>query len=280
MIAKIEKLARDLRADYGQMADKALEKIRAATLDTADLIAKTKDPVRKIADTGLKLNRISHKGVEKLVKSQARFVESTIDDGARRLELAAGAESLRALFGDQIATLPQSRERALTNARKTIDVVRDTGDEFGGVLKITLGELQATVVAGANTARSVVAKQRAEAEATVRNVVAETEKAIGRQAARVRKTAGEIEITSRKTATQTKRAGTLKVHEAEEEVKKATAQVKKAARKAARPASRKKAASKRKASGKKATARKATTRKSTARKASARKKTSARKAAS
>ena len=70
MIDKIEKLARDLRADYGLVADKALNKIRAATLDTADLIARTKDPVRKIADTGLKLNRISHKGVEKLMKSQ------------------------------------------------------------------------------------------------------------------------------------------------------------------------------------------------------------------
>jgi len=269
MITKIEKLARDLRADYGQMADKALNKIRAATLDTADLIAKTKDPVRKLADTGLKLNRISHKGVEKLVKSQVRFVEGTIDDGTRRLELAARAESLRALFGDQIATFPQSRERAMTNARKTIDVVRDTGDEFGGVLKGTLGELQATVVAGANTARSMVVKQRAEAEAAVRNVVAETEKAIGRQAARIRRTAGEIETTSRKTATQTKRTGTLKVHEAEAEVKKATAEVKKAARKAARPAGRKKAAAKRKTSAKKATARKASAKKTSSRKAAA-----------
>jgi len=269
MIAKIEKLARDLRADYGQMANKALEKIRAATLDTADLIAKTKDPVRKIADTSLKLNRISHKGVEKLVRTQARFVESTIDDGTRRLELAARADSLRALFGDQIATFPQSRERALANARKTIDVVRDTGDEFGGVLKGTFGELQATVVAGANTARSVVAKQAAEAEAAVRNAVAETEKAIGRQAARVRQPAGEIETTSRKTAAKTKRAGTRKVTQAEAEVKKATAEVKKAARKAARPASRKKAAPKRKAAARKAGAKKVSAKKVSAKKAAA-----------
>jgi phasin family protein len=267
MIAKIEKLARDLRADYGQIAGKALDKIRAATLDTADLIAKTKDPVRKIADTSLKLNRISHKGVEKLVKTQARFVESTIDDGSRRLELAAKADSLRALFGDQIATLPQSRERAMTNARKTIDVVRDTGDEFGGVLKVTLGELQATMTAGAHTARSLVARQAAEAEVVMRNAVAETEKAIGRQAARVRQTAGEIETTTRKTAAKTKRAGTRKMTRAEADVKKATAEVKKAARKAARPASRKKAAPKRKAAAKKAGSRKATARKVSAKKA-------------
>ena len=271
MIAKIEKLARDLRADYGQMTDKALEKIRAATLDTADLVAKAKNPVRKIADTGLRLNRISHKGVEKLVKSQARFVETTIDDGARRLELAARADSLRALFNDQIASLPQSRERALTNARKTLDVVKGTGDEMGGVLKETIGEFQATVVAGANTARSVVAKQRAEAEAAVRTVVAETEKAIGRGAGRLRKTAGELEISTRKTAAQTKRAGTMKVNQAEAEVKKATAEVKKAARKAARPASRKKAAPKRKAAARKAGARKTSAKKTATRKVSAKK---------
>ena len=86
MIDKIEKLARDLRADYGLMADKALDKIRTTTLDTADLVAKTKQPVRKIADTGIKLNRISHKGFEKLVKAQARFFEATIDDGSREAE--------------------------------------------------------------------------------------------------------------------------------------------------------------------------------------------------
>lgn len=285
MIDKIEKLARDLRADYGLAADRALTKVRAAALDTADLIAKSKAPVRKIADTGIKLNRISHKGLEKLMKSQARLVEATIDDGARRLEMAARADSLRALFGDQIATFPQSRERTLSNARKSIEVVRDTGDEIGDVLKGTVGEFQATVVASANTARSLVKKQAAEAEAAFRTAVAETEKAIGRQAGRVKLTAAELEATAkkievnvRKTAATTKGVGTRKVTEAEKEVKKATAQVKRAVRKAARPAGKKAAA--KKASAKKATAkRKAVSKrrpakvakKSTTKKASAKK---------
>ena len=93
MIAKIEKMARDLRAEYGLAAERALKKIRSATLDTADFIAKSKGPVRKIADTSLKLNRISHKGMEKLVKSQVHFVEATIDDGSHRLEMAARADA-------------------------------------------------------------------------------------------------------------------------------------------------------------------------------------------
>ncbi len=259
MIDKIEKLARDLRADYGLMADRALTKVRAAALDTADFIAKTKAPVRKFADTSIKLNRISHRGVEKLMKSQVRLVEATIDDGARRLEMAARADSLRSLFGDQIATIPQSRERTLSNARKSIEVVRDTGDEIGDVLKGTVGELQATVVAGANSARSLVRKQAAEAEAAFRTAVAETEKAIGRQAGRVKVSAAELEATAkkieinvRKTAATTKGVGTRKVTEAEKEVKKATAEVKRAVRKAARPAGKKAAA--KKTSAKKATA--------------------------
>lgn len=268
MIDKIEKLARDLRTDYGLVADKALDKIRATTLDTADLVAKTKQPVRKIADTGIKLNRISHRGFEKLVKAQARFFEATIDDGAKRLEMAARADSLRTLFGDQIATIPASRERTFANARKSIDVVRDTGDEIGDVLKGTVGELQATVVAGANAARSLVKKQAAEAESAMRTAVAETEKAIGRQAGRIKITAAELEVSAKKTAATTKGLGTRKVTEAEKDVKKAAAQVKRAARKAARPAGGKKAKTKRAAT---TTRRKAVAKRRPARKTAAKK---------
>jgi hypothetical protein len=270
MIDKIEKLARDLRADYGFMADKALDKIRTTTLDTADLVAKTKQPVRKIADTGIKLNRISHKGFEKLVKAQARFFEATIDDGAKRLEMAARADGFRALFGDQIATFPASRERTLANARKSIDVVRDTGDEISDVLKGTIGELQATMVAGANAARTLVKKQAAEAESAVRTAVAETEKAISRQAGRIKISAAELEVTAKKTAATTKGLGTRKVTEAEKEVKKAATQVKRAARKAARPAGGKKAKTKR-AAGTTAKRKKAVSKRRPVKKATAKK---------
>lgn len=257
MIAKIEKLARDLRAEYGIVADRTLDRIRAATLDTADFVAKTKGPVRKIADTGLKLNRISHKGVEKLVKSQVHFVEATIDDGAKRLALAARADNIRDLVGDQIATWPASRDRAVTNARKTFGVVRGAGDEIGDVLKVTIVELQATVSASAKTARSLVAKQAAEAEATVRTTIAETEKVIGKQAGKVRKSAADLEKAARKTAAKTKGAGTRKVNKAEADLKKATAKTKRAVAKATRPApAKKRAAPKRKAAPRKARARK------------------------
>jgi len=272
MIAKIEKLARDLRAEYGIVTDRTLDKIRAATLDTADFVAKTKGPVRKIADTGLQLNRISHKGVEKLVKSQVHFVEATIDDGAKRLALAARADNIRDLVGDQIATWPASRDRAVTNARKTLGVVKGAGDEIGDVLKVTIVELQATVTASAKTARSLVAKQAAEAEAAVRTTIAETEKVIGKQAGKVRKSAGELEKTARKTAAKTKGAGTRKVNKAEADLKKATAKTKRAVTKATRPApAKKRAAPKRKAAARKAPARKTTARKAPARKATARK---------
>lgn len=257
MIAKIEKLARDLRAEYGIVADRTLDRIRAATLDTADFVAKTKGPVRKIADTGLKLNRISHKGVEKLVKSQVHFVEATIDDGAKRLALAARADNIRDLVGDQIATWPASRDRAVTNARKTFGVVRGAGDEIGDVLKVTIVEIQATVSASAKTARSLVAKQAAEAEATVRTTIAETEKVIGKQAGKVRKSAADLEKAARKTAAKTKGAGTRKVNKAEADLKKATAKTKRAVAKATRPApAKKRAAPKRKAAPRKARARK------------------------
>ena len=82
MIAKIEDIARQFRAEAGERADFVLESIRKATVNTAEFIASGKTPIRKIADTGIKLNRVSHKGVEKLVKNQASLLETTLDDGA------------------------------------------------------------------------------------------------------------------------------------------------------------------------------------------------------
>ena len=138
MMTKIEKLARDMRAEYGAFADRAIQRLRAATLDTADMIENSRKPVRKFTEAGLRINRISSKGVEKLVKQQATFVDSAIEGGAHRLELAARADSLRALLGDQISVLPKARHWAVLNARKTIEIVKVTGDEIGDVLRTTV----------------------------------------------------------------------------------------------------------------------------------------------
>jgi phasin family protein len=190
MMTKIEKLARDVRAEYGAFTSRAIQRLRAATLDTAGVIDSSRKPVRKFTEAGLRINRISSKGVEKLVKQQATFVDSAIEGGAHRLELAARADSLRALVGDQISVLPKARHWAVLNARKTIEIVKDTGDEIGDVLR--------TTVAAPKPARKPVARKTTrKAKGKTRRTAAKktsARKAPGRKPAakkRVRKAASK-----------------------------------------------------------------------------------------
>jgi phasin family protein len=166
MIAKIEDIARQFRAEAGERADFVLESIRKATVNTAEFIASGKTPIRKIADTGIKLNRVSHKGVEKLVRNQASMIEKTLDDGAARLRLAARADSFRALVGDQIATLPASRERTVGSARKSLDIVVDTGNEIGGIVRGAIVELRPSQPAVKRVARQATATRKKVAKKT------------------------------------------------------------------------------------------------------------------
>jgi len=172
MFTKIEKFAKDLKKEYGSLTKRAVGRIRKATLTTADLVSWTRKPVRRVADTSIKLNRISHKSVAKLVKQQAIVVDSAIEGGARNLKLAARADNLRELVADQIATLPKARNWAGKNARTTIDIVRDTGDEIGGVFRIAPTK--------AKTARKKVARKttaaRKGATKTVRKTTAKARK--------------------------------------------------------------------------------------------------------
>ena len=205
MISRIEKLARDVRAEYGTMATRTIKRLRAATLDTADMIDGSRKPVRKFTEAGLRINRISSKGVEKLVKQQATFVDSAIEGGAHRLELAARAASFRALIGDQISMLPNARHWAVLNARKTIEIVKVTGDEIGGVLRTTVAVPAKTRKPAAKKAatkgRRAAPKKAAAKKPAVKKPA--VKKAAGRKTVSKKKVA---RATSRKRVSKTKAA--------------------------------------------------------------------------
>jgi hypothetical protein len=193
MIAKIEQFARQFRLEAGQRADAVLSSLRKATENTADFIASGKTPIRKLADTGIKLNRVSHKGFEKLVRNQASLLEGTLDDGAARLKLAARADSFRALVGDQLASLPSSRERTIGTARKSLDIVVDTGTEIRGIVQGAIGDLRpARPVTERITAQPAVKKATRKASATRKRVAKQaraTTKPVARKARTATKTA-------------------------------------------------------------------------------------------
>lgn len=178
MIANIEKIAENIKSESRLLADWAVAGLRQATLETAGLLNKSKEPVRAAAKTGLKFNSASHKSIEKLVKAQVTAFEDLVDGGSRRLEMAARAKTLKALFEDQVAALPAARDTAIGNARKTVEIVRSTGDEFTGIVR---GAVEAKPVTKPAPKRKTAAKRTTTRKASAR-------KAPGRKKAPARKT--------------------------------------------------------------------------------------------
>jgi phasin family protein len=195
MMTKIENFAKDMQDRYDALTARTVDRLRKATLNAADFVSRTRQPVRRIADTGIKLNRITHKSVEKLVKQQANIVESAIDGGARNLKLAARADNLRDLFADQIAALPKAGAWAGESARVTIDIVRDTGDELGGVFRVVPAKPKAQRKVARKTA---AARKRKPA----------TRKPAAKTARKSAKKAAGRKTPARKTATRTVRKAT------------------------------------------------------------------------
>lgn len=153
MMNRIEKLADTVKAESRQLADRAIKGLRTAGLETAGIITRTKKPVHALADTGLKLNTLSHKSIEKLVRQQVATIDEFIDGSAERLEKAARARTVRTLVEGQISSLPQTRKHAVKNAKKTVTLVRETGDAFGDLFK--------DVVVDISSARKPAAKKTA-----------------------------------------------------------------------------------------------------------------------
>ena len=174
MMNRIEQLADNLKAESRTLADRAVAGLRSAGLETAELLTKSKRPVHALADSGLKLNNIAHKSVEKLLKQQVAVLDDILDGGARRLETAARARTIRTLVDGQISTLPKTRKHAVKNARKTVTLVRETGDAVGDLFK--------DVVVDISSARKPAPKKAAGRPAA-------RKKAPGRKPAAKRKTA-------------------------------------------------------------------------------------------
>ena len=197
MIAKIEKIAEDLKLESRRIRHDAVARVRAFVLETAGAVARVKEPVRYFGSTGLKINDISHKSMAKLLKAQLTGLEDLVEGGAQRLQMAANANSFEDLVKGQIDAIPATRSRAMAHARRTLEIVRDTGDELTGVVKGTM--------AGAPKAAKKVTARRKPAtrkKAASKKPVAKTaaRKAPARKKAPVRKTAASAKKTVSKKA--------------------------------------------------------------------------------
>jgi hypothetical protein len=157
MMNKIEKIADNLKTETRMIADRAIASMRTAGLETAGLISKTKRPVHAIADTSLKLNTLTHKSFEKMVKQQVAAIDDLIDGGVQRLETAARARTIKGLVDGQFASMPQARKHAVKNAKKTVALVKDTGDAFGDLFKDVVVDISSARKGGKPVAKKKAA---------------------------------------------------------------------------------------------------------------------------
>jgi phasin family protein len=135
MNAQVQNLFDNVVVRARDLADGTVDELRSATLDVAGKVSGTKGSIHDLGTRGLKLNEITFRYLDKLIKLQLKFVEGSIEEGAKRLKTAANADTFVSLFKDQVQLLPMTRERIVKNARETMGLVLETRDDVVAVFK-------------------------------------------------------------------------------------------------------------------------------------------------
>lgn len=158
---------------------------RTAATMAANVMTGAKKPARRLIKTGLKLNTVAHDSVADLLKLQARALEGTMDAGARRMELLADADSLRAMVKDQIALVPESRDRVVDDARKALDILNEAREELIEVINAESD----TVIDGLEDIAKPVRKKATAAKKRAKKAATSTKKKVTKKATRTTKAA-------------------------------------------------------------------------------------------
>lgn len=160
MNAQVQNLFDNVVVRARDLADGTVDELRSATLDVAGKVSGTKGSVHDLGTRGLKLNEITFRYLDKLIKLQLKFVEGSIEEGAKRLKTAANADTFVSLFKDQVQLLPMTRERIVKNARETMGLVMETRDDVVAVFK-PVARKPARKTAAKAPAKKAVAKPAA-----------------------------------------------------------------------------------------------------------------------
>ncbi|MBT8138040.1 MAG: phasin family protein [Gammaproteobacteria bacterium] len=124
------------------MIGKISQRLRDGLDHGSSWMQERKGPLDVVTEKTLKLNGISHDSAARLVRQQADFVEGTVDGMATRLTAAATAESFRGLIDSQIKLMPESRDRVVTDVRKTFEILGDTRTDLVQLFRETLDDLR------------------------------------------------------------------------------------------------------------------------------------------
>jgi hypothetical protein len=156
--------------------------MRKVLVSSAEGCKSLKNPVRKMAHSGVKFTAVSQNAVQSLIELQSEVVTSALTAAATRLERAASAEGVADLVLDQIEMMPATRDRIVDEATRAVEIFKVAGRD---VRKIA-NHAYATVT-GRTDEELAVAKRTAARK--TKRVVREVKGAVRKSAARVRKAA-------------------------------------------------------------------------------------------
>jgi len=136
----IEKIVQPVVDGSVNLATASVKRSRKLAESSSDWVAKSTKDVAKASNKGLKLNKISHDMLARLLNEQSRLVQGSLRGVAKRLDVAANADSFQMLWSDQIDLMPKTRERLTRDTRNVITVFTDTGTELRDWVVDVVGE--------------------------------------------------------------------------------------------------------------------------------------------
>lgn len=194
MNPQIQKALKPFVSRSMAIADTAIEGTRSLINASADICDAAVRPVQTLTKSGLRLNKISHNSIAKLVDHQSDMVKGALGATSKRLHVAANAASVKQLVDDQVKLMPASRKRLVGDVRETIEVLTEVRGDVTELVRDTLEEMQRQgksaaakgtkrarkttgaakkkATRAASTARKKVAKKTATAKRATRKVTA------------------------------------------------------------------------------------------------------------
>jgi len=144
---------------------------RKVLVRSAEGLKSLKNPVRKMAHSGVKFTVVSQQTLQSLIEFEAEVVAAALTGAATRLEHAAQAEGVLELVRDQVDLLPATRDRLVDEATRGVAILTDAGREVRKLARETYGkvfegaerELPRAKAAGVRKAKRVVRKTTARA---------------------------------------------------------------------------------------------------------------------
>ncbi|MCJ7453728.1 MAG: hypothetical protein MUO39_14860 [Steroidobacteraceae bacterium] len=136
--------------------------MRKALVDSAEGLKAMKNPVRKMAHSGVKLTVVSQNALQSLIEFQSEVITAALTGAATRFEHAARAEDILDFVRDQTDMLPATRDRLVDEATRGAAIFKDAGREFRKLTMETYGKFSETAedeLPKAKTARARKAKR-------------------------------------------------------------------------------------------------------------------------